>query len=79
MSFGNKLATDADFGARQTLYAVAQDLPGDSFIGPRFADVGPDRSHPDAQSAGPRRHEGRRPLGIVRAAHGHQIQPLIWG
>jgi NAD(P)-dependent dehydrogenase (short-subunit alcohol dehydrogenase family) len=33
----NRLATDADFGARQTLYAVAQDVPGDSFIGPRFA------------------------------------------
>jgi NAD(P)-dependent dehydrogenase (short-subunit alcohol dehydrogenase family) len=37
----NNLATDADFGARQTLYAVAQDLPGDSFIGPRFAVRGP--------------------------------------
>ena len=37
----NKLATDADFGARQTLYAVSQDLPGDSFIGPRFAMWGP--------------------------------------
>ncbi|AHC27080.1 MULTISPECIES: oxidoreductase [Mycobacteriaceae] len=32
----NKLATDADFGARQTLYAAAADIPGDSFIGPRF-------------------------------------------
>jgi NAD(P)-dependent dehydrogenase (short-subunit alcohol dehydrogenase family) len=41
MSLGNKLATDADFGARQTLYAVSQDLPGDSFIGPRFAMWGP--------------------------------------
>ena len=41
MSFGNKLATDADFGARQTLYAVSQDLPGDSFIGPRYAMRGP--------------------------------------
>ena len=41
--------------------------------------AGPDRSHPDAQPVGPRRHEGRRPVGIVRAAHGHQIQPLIWG
>jgi NAD(P)-dependent dehydrogenase (short-subunit alcohol dehydrogenase family) len=30
------VGTDADFGARQTLYAVSQDLPGDSFIGPRF-------------------------------------------
>ena len=37
----NRLASDADFGARQTLYAVAQDLPGDSFIGPRFAVRGP--------------------------------------
>jgi NAD(P)-dependent dehydrogenase (short-subunit alcohol dehydrogenase family) len=37
----NKLATDADFGARQTLYAVSQDLPGNSFIGPRFAMRGP--------------------------------------
>ena len=39
---GNSLvATDADFGARQTLYAASQDLPGDSFIGPRFAMRGP--------------------------------------
>lgn len=30
------VATEADFGARQTLYAVSQDVPGDSFIGPRF-------------------------------------------
>ena len=30
------LATDADFGARQTLYAASQPLPGDSFIGPMF-------------------------------------------
>jgi NAD(P)-dependent dehydrogenase (short-subunit alcohol dehydrogenase family) len=43
MSFGNKLATDADFGARQTLYAASQDLPGDSFIGPRFGMRGPTR------------------------------------
>jgi len=32
----NKLGTSADFGARQTLYAVAKDLPGNSFVGPRF-------------------------------------------
>jgi NAD(P)-dependent dehydrogenase (short-subunit alcohol dehydrogenase family) len=31
------VSTDADFGARQTLYAVSQDLPGDTFVGPRFA------------------------------------------
>jgi NAD(P)-dependent dehydrogenase (short-subunit alcohol dehydrogenase family) len=37
MSIGNKLATDADFGARQTLYAASQNLPGNSYIGPRFA------------------------------------------
>ncbi|KWX69249.1 oxidoreductase [Mycobacterium sp. NAZ190054] len=41
MVLGNKINTDADFGARQTLYAVSQDLPGDSFIGPRFAAWGP--------------------------------------
>lgn len=29
-------ATEADFGARQTLYAVSEDVPGNSFIGPRF-------------------------------------------
>ncbi len=39
---GNALvATSADFGARQTLYAAAVDLPGDTFIGPRFAMRGP--------------------------------------
>jgi NAD(P)-dependent dehydrogenase (short-subunit alcohol dehydrogenase family) len=30
------VSTDADFGARQTLYAASQDLPGNTFIGPRF-------------------------------------------
>ncbi len=30
------VSTDADFGARQTLYAVSADLPGDTFVGPRF-------------------------------------------
>jgi len=34
------VATDADFGARQTLYAASQDLPGDTFVGPRFGFVG---------------------------------------
>jgi NAD(P)-dependent dehydrogenase (short-subunit alcohol dehydrogenase family) len=37
---GRLLATDADFGARQSLYAVSQDVPGDSFIGPRFGLLG---------------------------------------
>ena len=43
MSFGNRLASDADFGARQTLYAVARDVPGNSFIGPSFGMGGPSR------------------------------------
>ena len=37
----NRMATDADFGARQTLYAVAEDVPGDTFVGPRFGMTGP--------------------------------------
>jgi NAD(P)-dependent dehydrogenase (short-subunit alcohol dehydrogenase family) len=40
MAIGGRLATDADFGARQTLYAISQDIPGDSFVGPRFSMVG---------------------------------------
>jgi NAD(P)-dependent dehydrogenase (short-subunit alcohol dehydrogenase family) len=35
------VATDADFGARQTLFAASQELPGDSFIGPKFSTLGP--------------------------------------
>jgi NAD(P)-dependent dehydrogenase (short-subunit alcohol dehydrogenase family) len=39
---GNSLvATTADFGARQTLYAASQELPGNTFVGPRFAMRGP--------------------------------------
>jgi NAD(P)-dependent dehydrogenase (short-subunit alcohol dehydrogenase family) len=34
------VATDADFGARQTLFAVSQDLPGNTYVGPRFGYVG---------------------------------------
>lgn len=34
------IATDADYGARQTLYATSQDLPGDTFVGPRFGYFG---------------------------------------
>jgi NAD(P)-dependent dehydrogenase (short-subunit alcohol dehydrogenase family) len=30
------VSTDADFGARQTLYAASQDLPGNTFVGPRL-------------------------------------------
>jgi hypothetical protein len=41
-SVGDRLvATDAEFGARQTLYAVAQDLPGNTYVGPRFGMLGP--------------------------------------
>jgi NAD(P)-dependent dehydrogenase (short-subunit alcohol dehydrogenase family) len=37
MSFGARLiATDADFGARQTLYTASQELPDNTFVGPRF-------------------------------------------
>ena len=44
MGIGDRLvATNADFGARQTLYAVSQDLPGDTFIGPKFSFRGPTR------------------------------------
>ena len=41
----------------------SQDLPGNSFIGPRFAHAGPDRAHAAAQPAGPRRQEGRPRCG----------------
>jgi len=37
----NLLATSADYGARQTLFAASQDLPGDSFVGPKFGVRGP--------------------------------------
>jgi NAD(P)-dependent dehydrogenase (short-subunit alcohol dehydrogenase family) len=42
------LATDADFGARQTLFAAARDVPGNSFIGPSFGTAG--RSRPVGRS-----------------------------
>ncbi|WP_059021860.1 oxidoreductase [Mycobacterium sp. M26] len=39
---GNSIfATSADFGARQTLYAASQALPGNTYIGPRFVMRGP--------------------------------------
>ena len=38
----NKVAgTSAEFGAVPTLYAASQDLPGNSFVGPKFAMRGP--------------------------------------
>ena len=42
------VATDADYGARQTLYAASQDLPGDTFVGPRFGYFG--RTQPIGRS-----------------------------
>ncbi|MCV7191944.1 oxidoreductase [Mycolicibacterium brumae] len=44
MAVSNRLATSADFGARQTLFAASQDLAGDTFIGPRFGFAGPSRA-----------------------------------
>ena len=41
MGLGNKVASDAAFGARQTLFAASQELPGDTFVGPRFGVAGP--------------------------------------
>jgi NAD(P)-dependent dehydrogenase (short-subunit alcohol dehydrogenase family) len=55
-AIGNKLvATDADFGARQTLFAVSQHLPGDTFVGPRLGMWGatqPVGRSPRARNAG---------------------------
>jgi NAD(P)-dependent dehydrogenase (short-subunit alcohol dehydrogenase family) len=42
------IATNADYGARQTLYAASQDLPGDTFVGPRFGYLG--RTQPIGRS-----------------------------
>jgi NAD(P)-dependent dehydrogenase (short-subunit alcohol dehydrogenase family) len=36
MAATHLVSTDSEFGARQTLYAVSQDLPGNSYVGPRF-------------------------------------------
>jgi NAD(P)-dependent dehydrogenase (short-subunit alcohol dehydrogenase family) len=50
----NTLGTSADFGARQTLYAVSQDLPGNTFIGPKFGArgaTGPSARSPLASNA----------------------------
>ncbi len=60
MSLGNRLATDADFGARQTLYAASQDLPGDTFVGPRFQIWG--RTQPVGRHGWARREDTARGL-----------------
>jgi NAD(P)-dependent dehydrogenase (short-subunit alcohol dehydrogenase family) len=46
MAVGNRLATDAEFGARQTLYAISQNVAGNSFIGPAFGIFGRTRPGP---------------------------------
>ena len=58
MAVGNRLASDADFGARQTLFAISQDVPGDSFIGPAFGMFGRTRA------------SGRSPLAKRHATAG---------
>lgn len=37
----NIFATSPDFGARQTLFAASQQLPGNTYVGPRFVMRGP--------------------------------------
>src|SRR5579884_1340030 len=60
LSLGNRLATDADFGARQMLYAASQDLPGDTFVGPRFQMWG--RTQPVGRHSWARREDTARGL-----------------
>lgn len=43
------IATKPDFGARQTLYAASQDLPGNTYVGPRFGQIG--RTQPVGRSS----------------------------
>ncbi|MGV9798952.1 oxidoreductase [Mycobacterium sp. NPDC003449] len=74
MRQGNKLATSADFGARQTLYAASQDLPGDSFIGPRFGMRGP--TGPSPRSPLARRTDTQRALWELSEQLTHTGYPL---
>jgi len=61
MAIANKVvATDADFGAPQTLYAACRDLPGDTFVGPRFGSTGP--TGPTMRS--PLAHDRTRARGL---------------
>jgi len=49
LAAGDRLvATEADFGARQSLFAVSQDLPGNTYVGPRFGFYG--RTQPVGRS-----------------------------
>ena len=73
---GNRmLATDADFGARQTLYAVVPGPARRQLHRPAVRDARPHRPV-RPQPAGPRRQEGDGAVGAIRAAHGHQIRTL---
>ena len=78
MSIGNKLATDADFGARQTLYAAVAGPARQQLHRAPVRDARADRADPVPQLTGPQPEDRRRALGAVRAAHGHQICSLIW-
>lgn len=61
MATANRVfASEPSFGARQTLFAVSQDLPGDSFIGPRFGQFGP--SQPVGRSPLARRADTQKAL-----------------
>jgi NAD(P)-dependent dehydrogenase (short-subunit alcohol dehydrogenase family) len=61
MATANRVfASEPSFGARQTLFAVSQDLPGDSFIGPRFGQFGP--SQPVGRSPLARRVDTQKAL-----------------
>ena len=55
LNVGDLMATDADFGARQTLFAVSQELPGNTYVGPRFGMVG--RTQPVGRSPRARRSD----------------------
>ena len=58
---GDRLvATDADFGARQTLFAVSQELPGNTYVGPRFGMVG--RTQPVGRSPRAQRSDTAKAL-----------------
>ncbi|MGE5693711.1 MAG: oxidoreductase [Candidatus Sericytochromatia bacterium] len=48
LKIGGRMATNAEFGARPTLFAVSQDLPGDTYVGPRFGYLG--RTQPVGRS-----------------------------
>ena len=62
MSLGNKLATDADFGARQTLFAASQDAAGRQLHRAQVRDARADRAV-RAQPAGAQREDRGAPCG----------------